>query len=590
MMNSDSSNGRPITVAGTIAYFSMEIALETGLPTYSGGLGVLAGDTIRSGADLGAPMIAVTLLHRKGYFTQHLDARGAQSEAPAEWSPEQHLEALEPVVTVEIEGRPVQVRAWKYAVRGVHGHVVPVFLLDTALPGNRPEDQALTDCLYGGDADYRLRQEIVLGMGGAEMVRALGYNGETIYHINEGHASLLTLTLLERQLEGVWQAGSDVSEADIGAVRRQCVFTTHTPVSAGHDRFPLDMATRLLGEARTALLQRAHALDGDWLHTTVLALRFARYVNAVAMRHQEVSREMFPRHEIEAITNGVHAVTWTSEPFRELFDKYIPEWRRDNMYLRYAVKIPLDELRDAHARAKRILFDEIERRAGVRLDPKVLTIGFARRFTQYKRGDLVFTEADRLREIARREGALQILFSGKAHPRDEWGKQIIQRIFEIGATLGDAVRVVYLENYDMALGALLTSGVDVWLNTPMRPLEASGTSGMKAALNGVPSLSVLDGWWIEGCVDGVTGWPIGENDALPQDPSRDATDLYRQLERRIIPMYYGRPYDWAEVMRGAIALNGSFFNTQRMLTEYIQNAYFPGGFALGAAPAPQPVG
>jgi starch phosphorylase len=588
-MNLDSSNGQRST-GPIIAYFSMEIALETGVPTYSGGLGVLAGDTIRAAADLGAPMVAVTLLHRKGYFTQHLDQQGTQSESPAEWSPDTKLEALDPVVSIQIEGRAVQIRAWKYTVRGVNGHTVPVFLLDTALPANRPEDQTLTDTLYGGDGEYRLRQEIVLGMGGAEMLRALGFDGEIIHHINEGHASLLTLTLLGRQLEGSWQPDADISEADIEAVRRQCVFTTHTPVPAGHDKFPLDLATRLLGESCISRLRRARALDGDWLHMTVLALRFARYVNAVAMRHQEVSREMFPKHEIEAVTNGVHALTWTSEPFRELFDRHIPEWRRDNMYLRYAVKLPLDELRDAHARAKKTLFDEIERRAGVRFDPKVLTLGFARRFTQYKRGDLIFTESERLREITRREGSLQIVFSGKAHPRDEWGKQIIRRIFEIGATMGNAVRVVYLENYDMTLGGLLTSGVDLWLNTPMRPLEASGTSGMKAALNGVPSFSVLDGWWIEGCVEGVTGWAIGENDALPQDPSRDATDLYRTLEREIIPLYYGRPHRWAEVMRGAIAINGSFFNTHRMVTEYMQNAYFPGGFAAAAAPMPQPVG
>ena len=589
-MNHHSSNGQRSAGSPIVAYFSMEIALETAVPTYSGGLGVLAGDTIRSGADLGAPMVGVTLLHRKGYFTQHLDPKGAQRESAVEWSPDKLLERLEPVISVEIEGRQVQVGAWKYNVRGVNGHIVPVILLDTALPANRSEDQGLTDTLYGGDSEYRLRQEIVLGMGGAEMLRALGYEGETIHHINEGHASLLTLTLLGRQLEGTWQHEGDISEADIEAVRRQCVFTTHTPVPAGHDKFPLDLATRLLGESCISRLRRAHALDGDWLHMTVLALRFARYVNAVAMRHQEVSREMFPQHEIEAVTNGVHAVTWTSEPFRQLFDRHFPEWRRDNNYLRYAVKLPLHELREAHGRAKQALFDEIDRRAGVRLDPRVLTIGFARRFTQYKRGDLIFTEPDRLREIAKREGPLQIVFSGKAHPRDEWGKQIIRRIFEIGATLGDAVRVVYLENYDMTLGGLLTSGVDVWLNTPMRPLEASGTSGMKAALNGVPSFSVLDGWWIEGCLDGVTGWAIGENDQLPQDPSRDAVDLYRTLEREIIPLYYGRPHRWAEVMRAAIAINGSFFNTQRMLTEYIQNAYFPGGFALASAPAPQPVG
>ena len=554
----------------------MEIALETAVPTYSGGLGVLAGDTIRSAADLGAPMVALTLLHRKGYFVQHLDQSGRQTETPVDWRPEEKLEALQPRVTVEIEGRTVHVRAWQYTVRGVSGAIVPVYLLDTALPENTPDDQRITDTLYGGDAEYRLRQEIVLGIGGVAMLRALGIDGDVVHHLNEGHASLATLALLERQREGrQWE--QEVSEADVAAVRRQVVFTTHTPVPAGHDKFPIDLASRLLGAERVDLLRRAQALDGDWLHMTVLALRFARYVNAVAMRHQEVSREMFPQHEIEAITNGVHAVTWTSRAFQELFDRQIPRWRHNNLYLRYAVKIPLEEIRDAHAASKAVMLGEVKRRAGVELDPKVMTIGFARRSTPYKRADLIFTDVDRLREMTRRVGPMQIVYAGKAHPHDEFGKQLIQRIYEASTKLGDALKVVYLENYDMTLGGILTSGSDVWLNTPLRPLEASGTSGMKAAMNGVPSFSTLDGWWIEGCVEGVTGWAIGEDRALPQDPSHDAVDLYRKLEQVILPLYYGLPYRWAELSRNAIALNGSFFNTQRMVGEYIQNAYFPNG-------------
>jgi starch phosphorylase len=565
----------PSTSNPTIAYFSMEIALETSLPTYSGGLGVLAGDTIRAAADLGAPMVAMTLLYRKGYFVQHLDADGHQTESPVEWSPEERLEPVQPRVTVEIEGRTVHVRGWQYTVRGVSGRTVPVFLLDTALPENTADDQHITDVLYGGDNDYRLRQEIVLGMGGAAMLRALGIEGEIIHHINEGHAALLTLALLERQREGRWDG--EVSEADVAAVRHQCVFTTHTPVPAGHDKFSLDATQRILGEPRVKLLRSARALDGDVLNMTLLALRFSRFANAVAMRHQEVSREMFPQYDIESITNGVHAATWTSEPFRQLFDRNIPRWRNNNLYLRYAVKIPLDEIRDAHTAAKGILLEEVRRRTGVQLDPKVMTIGFARRSTPYKRADLIFQDLDRLRDMTRHIGPLQIVYAGKAHPRDGLGKQLIERIYEAKAHLGDALKVAYLENYDMTLGSILTSGSDIWLNTPLRPLEASGTSGMKAALNGVPSFSTLDGWWIEGCVEGVTGWAIGEDRTLPQDPSHDAIDLYRKLEREILPMYYGLPYRWAELSRNAIALNGSFFNTQRMVGEYFLNAYFPNG-------------
>ncbi|MFL5577831.1 MAG: alpha-glucan family phosphorylase [Gemmatimonadaceae bacterium] len=562
----------------TVAYFSMEICLEQAIPTYSGGLGVLAGDTIRSAADLGLPMVAVTLAHRKGYFNQHITPDGTQVEQPADWRPEERLPAVEPTVTVQIEGRPVRVRAWRYVVRGVTEHEVPVYLLDTALPENDEWARGLTDHLYGGDDRYRLAQEIVLGQGGVAMLSALGHDDAGVqYHINEGHAALLTLSLLERQLGG--RAPWETAVGDVEAVARQCIFTTHTPVPAGHDRFPAALVRGMLGGAHVGMLDAAQLWEGDSLNMTRLALRCSRFINGVALRHQEVSRRMFPEFPIGAITNGVHAVTWTSAPFRALFDNAIPEWRRDNSYLRYAGSIPLDDVRAAHARAKRELLDEVARRTGVRLDPAVLTLGFARRATMYKRADLIFTDLDRLRAVTQHTGPLQLVFGGKAHPRDEGGKGLIRRIHEAAARLGDAVRVVYLENYEMELGRLLTSGADVWLNNPLRPLEASGTSGMKAALNGVPSLSVLDGWWVEGCVEGVTGWAIGSDAPLPQDPSLDAPDLYTKLERVILPLYYGMPYRFAEVMRNAIALNGSFFNTQRMVMQYLRNAYAPVGAA-----------
>jgi starch phosphorylase len=560
-------------VPTTVAYFSMEICLEQTIPTYSGGLGVLAGDTLRSAADLGVAMVAVTLVHRKGYFVQHLDASGVQTETDATWRPEDRLEAVDATVSVEIEGRTVKVRAWRYRVRGVAGHEVPVYLLDTDLPENAEADRRITDTLYGGDSGYRLRQEIVLGIGGAELLRAMkiGAEGRLIHHINEGHAALLTLALLERQLgqRGSW----DLTDGDIDAVRRQCVFTTHTPVPAGHDRFPMDVVRPILGDARVALLEKVRTGDEGGLHMTLLALRLTSYVNGVAMRHGEVSREMFPAYSIDAITNGVHAGTWTSQPFQELFDKHIPHWRHDNLFLRYAIAIPLDDIMDAHRRAKRALLDEVERRTEVKLDPNALTIGFARRSTPYKRGDLIFSDPGRLKRMTRRSGPLQIIYGGKAHPHDEWGKATIKKIFEAASSLEDSVKVVYLENYDMNLGALMTSGSDIWLNNPMRPLEASGTSGMKAALNGVPSLSVLDGWWIEGHVEGVTGWSIGEDDELPVDPAEDINELYYKLERVVLPMFYGMPLRFAEVMRGAIAINGSFFNTQRMVSQYLYNAY-----------------
>jgi starch phosphorylase len=358
-------------------------------------------------------------------------------------------------------------------------------------------------------------------------------------------------------------------------VRAQCIFTTHTPVPAGHDRFPESLVRTVLGDARAALLAASGCCTGtgdSWLNMTRLALRFSHYANGVAMRHGEVSREMFPDYEIHAITNGVHALTWTSPPFRELFDKHAPDWRKDNLYLHNAVGIPLEEIRAAHARAKEVLLGEVARRTGTKLDPAVMTIGFARRATPYKRADLVFTNIARLRSISKKVGALQIVFAGKAHPRDEGGKELIRHIFQAARELDGALRVVYLENYEMDLGALLTSGVDLWLNNPMKPLEASGTSGMKAAINGVPSLSVLDGWWVEGHVEGITGWSIGDSDTADSN-SAEAEDLYTKLERTIVPLFYNSPLAWAEVMRYAISLNGSFFNTQRMVFQYVRDAY-----------------
>jgi glycogen phosphorylase len=555
----------------TVAYFSMEIALDKAIPTYSGGLGVLAGDTLRSAADLSVPVIGVTLLHRKGYFEQHIDDAGNQTEAASEWRPEDTLEAVDVRTSVVIEGRTVAIRAWKYPVRGFSGHEVPVYLLDTQLPENSEYDRTLTDYLYGGDSYYRLLQEVVLGMGGVSLLKALDAKAE-IFHMNEGHSALLTVCLLEWQLDG--RKNFELDESDIETVRRRCVFTTHTPVPAGHDKFPVDLVRRVLGEQHYGMLEAAKCLEAGQVNLTHVALRLARFVNGVAMKHREVSQGMFPNFPIDAITNGVHAGTWTSPAFQKLFDKRIPEWRTDNLYLRYAVGIPLPEIRAAHAEAKKAMIAAIATRTGVALDPKIFTIGFARRATPYKRADLVFTDPARLADIASGVGPLQIVFGGKAHPHDGGGKDLIRRIHQAATALADTVTVVYVENYEMEIAAAMVAGVDLWLNNPMKPLEASGTSGMKAALNGVPSLSVLDGWWIEGHVEGVTGWSIGGLE-LDADQSKDANEIYLKLERVILPLYYGLPFAYAEVMRSAISINGSFFNTQRMVEQYVRNAYFP---------------
>jgi starch phosphorylase len=554
-----------------VAYFSMEIGLDGAMPTYSGGLGILAGDTLRAAADLGLPMIGVTLLHSNGYFRQRLDTSGNQSEDPAPWAFEEVLEPMVPRAFVPLAERAVMVRAWRYIVRGVFGHTVPVYFLDTGLNENEPWARSLTAALYNGDAYYRLCQEIVLGMGGVAMLEALGYKHISTYHMNEGHAALLTLALLEN--ETARGDLSAASESDREAVRQRAVFTTHTPVPAGHDQFSIELVRKALGNERVAALEATGCVADGTLNMTHLALSLSRYINGVAMRHGEISRAMFPHHAIDSITNGVHALTWTAPSFRNLFDRYIPEWRRDNFYLRYAVKIPLAEINRAHNLAKREMVAQIVRRVNVHLVENVLTIGFARRAATYKRADLLFTDPERLTQIADQAGPLQIIFSGKAHPRDDGGKSMIRRIFEFSHRLRDDLRVVYLENYDMDLARTLCAGVDLWLNTPERPLEASGTSGMKAAMNGVPSLSVLDGWWIEGHVEGVTGWAIGENSNGAVDAVSESNSLYDKLAHQILPLYYGKPEAFTEIRRSAIALNGSYFHTQRMVLQYVRNAY-----------------
>jgi starch phosphorylase len=560
--------------APKVAYFCMEIALDPSIPTYGGGLGILAGDMLRSAADLELPMVAISLAYRKGYFRQHLNAEGNQTEEADPWQPENVLPSANAEFTVRIEDRDVHVCAWRYAVHGLSGFVVPVYLLDTDLPENSEYDRTLTDCLYGGDQRYRICQEVLLGIGGIALLRHLNVSHIGSYHMNEGHAAFLTLAMLEEQLK--MRQYTVAVEADIEVVRRHCVFTTHTPVEAGHDRFQWELVRHVLGEYRTNLLQQAGFTNANMLNMTDLAIHFSRYVNGVAMRHGEVSQHMFPQFPIHAITNGVHAATWASPQFQELFDHEIPEWRRDNAYMRYAVGIPVAHIQVAHCLAKSELIKEVLKRTGVQFDPSIFTIGFARRAATYKRADLLFKDIERLKSIARAAGHIQILYAGKAHPHDQGGKDLIHRVIQAAAGLSDQIKIVYLENYNMTLAKLITAGVDLWLNTPQRPQEASGTSGMKAALNGVPSLSVLDGWWVEGCVEGVTGWAIGFDTQIVGDESAaEVASLYDKLEYKIIPMFYRAPEAYGEIMRSCIALNASFFNTHRMLSQYKANAYSP---------------
>ncbi len=557
-----------------IAYFSMEIALETGMATYSGGLGVLAGDTVRSAADLKVPMVAVTLLHRKGYFYQRLDPSGWQTEEPVEWVVDDYADEEKARVSVVIEGRTVVLRAWRNEVVGVSGATVPVYFLDADLPENSEWDRGLTGTLYGGDSHYRLCQEVILGIGGVRMLRALGYRQIERFHMNEGHASLLTIELLDEHARAAQR--NTITVEDVEAVHEHCVFTTHTPVPAGHDQFPMDMVRKVLGPHPAFDLKNVCSCDGV-LNMTYLALNLSHYVNGVAKKHGEVSRHMFAHYQIDSITNGVHAATWASPSFAALYDKHIPGWREDNFSLRYALSIPPVDVWTAHMVGKRRLIQIINHDTNIGMDIDTLTIGFARRAATYKRADLLLQDVERLKAIASKVGRFQVVYAGKAHPNDTAGKEVIKRIYQIKEALKRDIPIVYLPNYDVGLGRLITAGVDVWLNTPQPPMEASGTSGMKAAINGVPSLSILDGWWIEGCIEGVTGWAIGQDGRTPDkgdDRTEDAALLYDKLERKVIPTFYNDRGKFMDMMLHAIALNGSFFNTQRMVLQYVLKAYF----------------
>jgi starch phosphorylase len=541
----------------------MEIGLMNEIPTYSGGLGVLAGDMIKSSADLKLPLVGVTLLNKKGYFRQEITKDGKQIEHPVAWDPSKFMELLPIETKTKIQKRDVCVKAWLYNLQSLTGGAVPVLFLDTDIEGNLTEDKEITSFLYGGDEKYRLKQEIVLGIGGARMLDALGLNIRK-YHMNEGHSSLLTLTLLKKH------------EMDIERVREHCIFTTHTPLEAGHDKFSYALVQEIMEEV--VPIDALKEVSGNWqvLNMTRLALNLSKFVNGVAKSHKVTSRMLFPGFEIQSITNGVHSYSWTSESFRELYDRNMPGWANEPELLVRVDGISDEEIWQAHMETKRVLIDYVNKMTNVSMDYNTLTIGFARRATGYKRPTLLFSDLEKLKEIIKK-GKIQIVFAGKAHPMDEMGKSLIQEIFSYKEKLKKEIKIVYLEDYDLALAARLISGVDVWLNTPLRPLEASGTSGMKAAHNGVINLSVLDGWWIEGWMEGVTGWAIGPHPDEPlsndETNARELDDLYNKLEYIIIPTFYQKKSEWIRMMKNSIGKIAYYFNSHRMMRRYVTEAY-----------------
>jgi len=544
-----------------IAYFSMEVGLENSIKTYAGGLGILAGDILKSFADREVPVVGVSLIHNQGYFEQEI-TNGRQDEFYSFWNPRDKMIEVPERISVNIQGRNVNVRTWLYELKGRTGFSVPIYFLDTwGINFGRYWDEDITSRLYGGDHAYhRITQEAILGMGGKRMLDKLGFEIET-YHINEGHPALLLLELLK-----------EFNSAD--KVKEKCVFTTHTPLMAGHDSFSYHDITDVLKNELPLGIQEYAGYNR--FNMTELAMKLSRYVNAVSKKHGKVMGFMFPGVNIDYITNGVHSYTWTSEEMKKVYDEIVPEWRLDPVNLNQLKHIKCtDEIFNAHQVSKNKLFEFIKENYGVNLDPSILTICFARRAATYKRADLIFHNINELKRIGKNK--IQLIFAGKAHPQDNTGKDLIARLLNNINDLNNDIKAVYLENYNIDQAKLLTSGADLWLNTPLRPREASGTSGMKAAHNGVPSFSVLDGWWIEGHKEGITGWSIGpepfENRIVETSNSEDADDMYRKLKDIIIPTFYDNQKLWKEIMLNSIAENASYFNTERVVKEYCTKAY-----------------
>ncbi|MFX0034224.1 MAG: alpha-glucan family phosphorylase [Candidatus Hermodarchaeota archaeon] len=549
----------------TVAYISMEIAVDSNIPTYSGGLGVLSGDTVRSAADLEIPMVGICLCYSSGYFYQFFNEFGEQKEKEIAWNFYYEFDKVEKPISLKIENKDVLVSAWLYRVIGQSGHVLPIYLLTTDVEGNEEWMKKMTGSLYDSTSRWnRIVQEIILGIGGVKLLKSLGYNNIKTYHLNEGHGSFATLELFN-------ELGS------IDKVKEKVVFTTHTPVPAGHDRFNKDLVDKVF-ESRIPKEIRKLADDNGEFNMTFLGMALSRYRNAVARKHGDISRKMFPQYEIDYITNGIHLPFWVSKPFRKIFDRKWPNWRANPQVLENAIEIDDLDLYDAHIENKFNLINYQKGHSWNLLDEELITIGFARRFATYKRAVLIFQDIDRLGKICRNN--VQFIFAGKAHPKDQMGKDYIKKIHESGEFLHDnyGVKVVMMENYNMDLAHMLVSGVDIWLNTPERYREASGTSGMKASLNGVLNFSVQDGWWLEGYkLNSLAGWAIGPDDSNPNDPGVsnnweiDSKVIYDTLESQIISTYQNHD-EWIFRQKNAIAL-AAFFNTHRMVSNYAEKAY-----------------
>ena len=539
-----------------IAYFSAEIGISSSLPTYSGGLGVLAGDHIKAAGDIGINLCAITLLYREGYFRQRVDEDGIQSETYPKFDPHPLLKKIKNKFTLRLRERNVWIQVYRFDYKGQGGAIIPIYFLDTDIEDNFDDDRIITQRLYSGNKNHRILQEAILGFGGMQLLEDLNQNRIKKYHMNEGHCSFLVLSLYEK------------FKGDIEKIKSLCHFTTHTPVPAGHDHFSEKRVKKLLYGLIPDDLKLPSLVQNGRLHMTELGLYFSDSANGVSKLHGTVARDQFPWTNIGHITNGVHHSYWMASPLKRMFNKYIPEWTKNPKLLLKVDDIPDEVLWEAHIERKMYLLGYANSQVTKALDANTLTIGFARRAATYKRAQLIFNDMNRLESLGRNK--IQIVFSGKAHPNDSEGKELIRQIVKKSQAMFGKVKIIFLENYNMWLGRMITSGVDVWLNTPLRPNEASGTSGMKATLNGIPNLSVLDGWWEEGCKDGINGWAVGN----PENPNdkKDADHLYSTLENDVIPTFYEDRKKWIKMMREAIK-TGVDFTAHRMIKEYESKYY-----------------
>ncbi|MDA8273119.1 MAG: alpha-glucan family phosphorylase [Deltaproteobacteria bacterium] len=557
-----------------IAYFVMECAVDSRIPTYSGGLGILAGDTLQSFADLEVPAVCITLLWKNGFTDQKLSNDGTQLDSIQKWDVERYMQPTNIKIKMPLGDKDITITAYKYTIESTKGdNEIEAYFLTPDVPENDHETRKICDRLYVEGGLTRLKQEIILGIGGYEMLKALNYR-PFLYHINESHSAFLIASLMK-----------DMN--DLNRVKSRVVFTTHTPIPAAFDRFEMKDVAGMLGrycdKQVLYYIYQEKLGDNDELNLSWLAIKNAKNVAAVSRKHKFVSEQIFEGYRLKYVTNGIHHIKWASPHHKMLYAKYIKGWEEDPNLLRDVACIPDNEFAQAHIISKEALVEMVNSESDVSFIPEDFTIAMAKRITHYKRNNLILSNPNKLIEIAEKKGNIQIIFAGKAHPADSDGLAMIKSIHNASqyiASKTKKIKIAFLENYNIHKAGIILAGVDLWLNNPVRPLEASGTSGMKASLNGVPNFSVLDGWWLEACMEGINGWGIGPKPAWTDlsysDDVQDSNDIYGKLEFNILDLYYKNFSDYLKIMKMAVSTIAPHFNTHRMVSEYVTDLYLTG--------------